>query len=277
VVALKGSYVDLIGFDISGLGDLGIYNTGSYNRIMGNHVHNIPAAGCPAYGGAGIHDGNYSASNNDIIGNFVHDIGDYTQPCNRVHGIYHAQYGGHIYNNVSVHNQGWGIHLYHAATNVTISNNTVVNNAYGGIIVSASSGDFPSGSGTVTNTYVVNNLVYNNGHASGASGYGIEEYGSSVGTNYYNNNNVYQNGPSDWNLSSKAVRSGNISASPQLVNNTGDANGNYALTSSDPGINHGVSSPAPANDYKGGARPVGGAWDIGAYEYGATGATYSWF
>src|SRR5205807_2351164 len=69
----QGNYVEIQGFDLSGSGALGIYNEGSFTRIIGNHVHNIQAPGCPSDGGAGIHDGNYSASDDDIIGNWVHD------------------------------------------------------------------------------------------------------------------------------------------------------------------------------------------------------------
>ncbi|MGD0114135.1 MAG: hypothetical protein ABSD48_19935 [Armatimonadota bacterium] len=69
-------YVDIEGFDISDDASVGIANQGSYVRILGNHVHNIPALGTGTNGGADIVNGNYKAHDSDIIGNVVHDIGD---------------------------------------------------------------------------------------------------------------------------------------------------------------------------------------------------------
>jgi parallel beta-helix repeat protein len=169
-------------------------------------VHDIPAYGCPSNGGAGIHDGNYAASDDDIIGNTVNNIGDPGALCMRVHGIYHANLRGKITGNVVYHNQGWGIHLWHAASGVTITDNEVYENSYGGIVVGADSTDFPGRLGWNDNSIVSNNKVYRNGLLGGAQGYGIEEYGS-VGThNRFENNIVYENRPSDWNLRNKSLQ-----------------------------------------------------------------------
>jgi parallel beta-helix repeat protein len=203
----QGDYVEIEGFDISGSGALGIYNQGSHTRIIGNTVHNIPAPGCPHEGGAGISSGNYAGSDDDIIGNTVHDIGDWQVACPRVHGIYHSNLGGHIENNVVFRNQGWGIHLWHAASSVTISGNRVADNGYGGILVGSVASDFPAGAGTNDRTLVSNNLVVRNGIASGAGGYGIEEYGDVGKNNRYQNNVVRMNRPGDWNLKDTTIAS----------------------------------------------------------------------
>jgi len=50
-----------------------------------------------------------------------------------VHGIYHANRGGHILNNLAYHNRAYGIHLWHAASDVVISGNTVFNNGSSGL------------------------------------------------------------------------------------------------------------------------------------------------
>jgi len=202
----QGNYVDIEGFDISGSGALGIYNTGSFTRIIGNHVHDIPAAGCPVNGGAGILDGNYAASDDDVIGNKVHDIGDPSALCVRVHGIYHANARGTISGNVVYHNQGWGIHLWHAASGVTVTGNEVFNNSYGGIVIGADATDFPGGYGLDDNTNVSNNKVYRNGLLNGARGYGIEEYGAVGEHNRFENNTVYSNRPADWSLRNKNLQ-----------------------------------------------------------------------
>lgn len=234
----KGNYVDIEGFDISGAGALGIYNEGSHTRIIGNHVHDIPAPGCPENGGAGIHDGNFAASDDDVIGNRVHDIGIYSLPCQRVHGIYHANFGGHILNNVVFHNQGWGIHLWHAATYVTISGNIVFNNGYGGIVIGADPADFQGGDGVDDNTVVENNIVFRNGLRPDAHGYGILEYGAVGSRNRYINNVVYQNLPEDMKLMSKH-ESGTIHADPQFVNYQPDGKGDYRLRPTSPACSHG--------------------------------------
>ena len=196
----QGDYVEIEGFDISGSGALGIYNQGSHTRLISNTIHDIPAAGCPHDGGAGIDNGNYAGSDDDVIGNTVYDIGDWQVACPRVHGIYHSNRGGHIENNVVFRNQGWGVHLWHAASNVTISGNRVADNGYGGILIGSVASDFPAGAGANDQTIVSDNLVVHNGIASGAAGYGIEEYGD-VGTdNRYENNIVRMNRPGDWNL-----------------------------------------------------------------------------
>jgi len=202
----QGNYVDIVGFDISGSGALGIYNTGSFTRIEGNHVHDIPASGCPANGGAGIHDGNYAASDDEVIGNTVHDIGDVRVLCMRVHGIYHANLRGNIERNVVYHNQGWGIHLWHAATDVKIVGNEVFDNSYGGIVVGADHADFAGGFGRNNHTIVRDNKVYRNGLLAGARGYGIEEYGAVGENNRFENNTVFGNRPADWNLRNKSLQ-----------------------------------------------------------------------
>ena len=72
---VAGNYVDVIGFDVSGNGNIGIYSIGTSDHIMGNHVHDIPQCGPVGSGGAGIDLQNYLASDSWAIGNVVHDIG----------------------------------------------------------------------------------------------------------------------------------------------------------------------------------------------------------
>jgi parallel beta-helix repeat protein len=268
-----GDFVDIQGFDISGFVPLGIYNEGSNTRMIANLVHDVSIGGCASEGGAGIEDGNWNASNDDEIGNWVYNIGDYNTTCAMVHGIYKANRGGHIYNNVVYRAEGWGIHLFHAATNVTIANNTIFNNAYGGIVIGGQSGDYPGGSGVDDNTLVTNNIVYRNGLPSGAEGNGIEEYGDVGGNNHYINNLVTQNGPADWNLL-HASPQGTVDANPGFVNYQDNGSGDYHLQSGSPAVNAGTSQGAPSFDFSFGPRPIGGAWDIGAYEFGTTPGAY---
>jgi parallel beta-helix repeat protein len=241
-----GDYVDIEGFDIAGsTPDTcdGIINYASYVRIIGNNVHDVgyDPARC-VFGSGIVNHNNRAGHDDDVIGNVVHDIGNFGRAHQLHHGIYHANLRGHIWNNLVYRCEGWGIHLWHAAAEVTIANNTVFNNAYGGILIG--DGDDPGGfpPGVVNDrTVVSNNLVYRNGLQRGASGYGIEEYGNTGVNNQYLNNLVYQNGPRDWKLQNGNRAVGSISADPQFVNYQPDGSGDYHLRATSPAIHAGTS------------------------------------
>jgi hypothetical protein len=58
--------------------------------------------------------------------------------------------------------------------------------------------------------------------------------------------------------------SGNLlNTNPQLIGPPGD----FRLQSTSPAINAGEAISSVAYDWDGNSRPVGGAWDIGAFEY----------
>lgn len=274
----QGDYVDIEGFDVAGNDPgtcAGIINYSSYVRVIGNNVHDVghDAAACPY--GVGIDNLPSNAGHDDdVIGNVVHDIGNFSQANSLQHGIYHANLRGHIWNNRVYRAAGWGIHLWHAANQVTISNNTVFNNAYGGILIGDGddTGGFPAG---VIDDYTVvtNNIVYSNGLQSGASGYGIEEYGLTGTHNQYLNNLVYQNGPADWKLQNGNAAVGTISANPQFVNYQSDGSGDYHLQSSSPAIGTGSSVGAPTIDMTGASRPSVSP-DLGIYQSNSTSSAW---
>lgn len=258
----KGNYVNIIGFEVTGSGRLGILNLGSYTSISSNHVHDIAASGgCNGGGGAGINNGNYSASNGDIIGNVVHDIGyQYLGNCNTIQGIYSSNFGGKIMNNVVYRAAVFGIHLWHAATDVTITNNTVFNNGSnhngGGIIIGT--GDSPGGV-ILSNTKVINNIVYNNPYDS------IIEYCSGnncIGTNNIVDNNILFANRNDIVMRvGKATNTYNID--PQFIRD-----GDYQLKPTSPAINKGKPVFATELDIDGKPRIQNNYIDIGAYEAG---------
>ncbi len=246
-----GSYVDIVGFDVTGLGLNGLYIEGDHTRIIGNNVHNILNSTCPSMGGSGI---NLNATNADAIGNFVHDNGPFPSPCGYVHGIYFLKAGGHAFNNISFRNAGYGIHLWHDASNIVIANNTLFKNLFGGVVIGA-------GPGTMNDyTVVINNIVYDNTR-------GITETGSTGAHNIFQNNLLYQNTLRNYRLQNGLTLTATVSADPQFVNYTGDASGDYHLRSSSPAIDAGTKNDAPQTDFDGVTRPQGRTWDIGAYEY----------
>jgi hypothetical protein len=258
-----GDYVTIEGFDVSGDGAVGIQNLASYDQIVGNHVHDIPAAGCPGTGGAGIYIGDYSAHDSDTIGNVVHNIGSVDIRCFAVHGIYHTNLRGHIYNNTTYQNQSWGIHLWHAARDVAIANNLVFRNGAGGILIGA--GDLP-GNVICEGVMVVNNIIVDN-VSQWSYGYAIREAGL-TGVNFYWNNLIHGNS-AYVQLAHGEIR-GTVNADPQFVNYQPDGRGDYHLKASSPAIDAGVSSPAPQDDIEHRPRPAGKAWDIGPYEWTPT-------
>lgn len=270
----RGSYVDIVGFDISGPGRGGILNMGSFTLIAQNHVHDLKVSGgCNGGGGAGIVNANYSGSDGDIVGNVVHDVG-IPGSCNGVQGIYSSILRGRIVNNLSFRNASFGIHLWHAANESVIMNNTVFANGSsrmgGGIVV----GRGDTGAGIMINTHVMNNIVYDNPL------YSIVQYCSSgvscIGSgNSVRNNVVYANGRGV--VMKVGSAAGTIEADPQFVNFRVDGSGDYRLKSTSPAIDRGMASTppdsrgvvtyAPTTDLGGNRRPQGSGFDIGAYEF----------
>jgi parallel beta-helix repeat protein len=261
----RGDYVDIVGFDITGNGRIGILNWGSHVRIIANRVHDIPARGCTGDGGAGILNANYSGSDNEINANIVHDIGDGPVPCPRVHGIYQSSVRGRITNNISYRNQGYGIHLWHAASDVIIANNLVFNNRFGGILVGAGDSPYnedpahPADHITVINNVVVNNL----------NRYGIEELGITGPHNQYVHNLVFGNRFKDWKLQTGS-QTDNLAKDPQFVRYDANGNGDYHLRAGSPAIATGLCLGAPALDIDGNPRPRNQGCDLGPYQAGTT-------
>ena len=265
-----GDFVDIVGFDISGDGAIGLLNRGSNVRIIANHVHHVPATGCDGNGGAGILNGNYSAVDNDIIGNVVDDIGEPNKSCARVQGIYHSNLRGRILNNISYGNEGYGIHLWHAAAEVIIANNLVFNNRHGGIVIGA--GDAPyhgSELHPADRVLVVNNVVVYNQNR-----YGVEELGVTGPGNTYLNNVVYGNLFANWKLQT-GRQVGTINADPHFLAYREDGSGDYHLSNGSPAIGGASSMGAPLFDIDGVARPTGVPCDIGPYQSG-TGNQPKW-
>jgi hypothetical protein len=266
-----GNYVDIMGFELTSVGRIGLYNDGSYVRYIGNHVHDIagPTSATCDLGGAGIMHGNYSAGHDEMIGNFVHDIGlvnsaqcpDFVT----VHGLYHANPHGRIVDNLVIHARDYGIHLYHSATAVTVADNTSLNNGASGLVVGNSNG------GSDNNTVVANNIFAYN------TDYGFRDDSGTTGpNNKYNNNLTFHNGYGNYVASGGTV-SGNISSDPRFVNYTGTALGNYQLQATSPAIKSGTTLNVPSIDFDGGVRSAAKGYDVGCYEYGATPGTWPWY
>src|SRR5438445_5747612 len=140
-----------------------------------------------------------------------------------------------------------GIGLFVGDGNVAY-NNTTWNNGEDGIKL-----DYG-----VTNAKVYNNTAYNNGNS------GVEVGSGSTGA-VIENNILYQN---SWgaisNSESGTVADHNLTTDPGFVN---AAAGDFHLTSGSAAINAGVTISLVTTDCDGFSRLVGGACDIGAFEY----------
>lgn len=258
----RGNYVDIEGFDIASADariGIGSQPNVGYVRIVGNHVHDLTGAACSSNGGAGILQDYWSGGHDsDTLGNQVDHIGP-SQACSTVHGIYHSMAGGLIQNNIVDNVAGCGIHFWHAARGVTVTNNLSFNNRECGITVG--DGDAPGGI-VADNFLIANNIVRNNPT-------GIQEHQSSGSTtigsnNRYINNLVHQNG-TDVTLI-RGTQSGTMRVDPQMVNFRLDGTGDYHLQAGSPAIDTGTSDGAPSTDQEGRARLRTRRVSIGPFE-----------
>ncbi len=288
---VAADYIDVEGFDVKGRGNDGsggVDLAGSFDRAIGNHVHDIvvncPPGGQAFNGGAGIVTGSYFAHNSEAIGNFVHDIRTF-DTCHRVQGIYFSNPGGRILNNIVYNTDGEGITSWHVATNLTIANNLVFNNELGiligmgdspyyeGINVAADPG--LCGDHRTDDNVVTNNIVVDNGHNLTES-YGIIESGCTGIRNIYVNNIVYNNSGRDYGqdifLQNGLAATGTLSIDPRqvMVNYQPSGGGDYHLRPASPAIDTGTSLGAPSHDFDGVARPQGAGYDRGPYEFQST-------
>ena len=262
----SGAYVDIVGFDMSGGGATytGIHSQGNYARSIGNRIHDFGSTGCVS--GAGVMIGG-AVSNQSAIANIVYNLGGAPGSCNQIHGIYAQEYGSVVVNNITFNIAGKGLHIWgDRPSHVTVANNTSFNNQDGLVV-----GNDGCCGTTFDNSIISNNILYNNVR------YGIYEssdLASALGThNQYLNNLIYAN-PSGTSMIVGSLQ-GTIAADPRFVNYTGDASGDYHLTSSSPAIGAGTITGAPNTDFNGGARPQN-SLDLGAYQYGALPAAWPW-
>ena len=259
----RGDYVDIIGFDVDGSNyqggtrwTHGIYNGGSHVSVRNNHVHHIAQAnGCDRGGGAAIGmDSYYGGVKADVISNLVHDIGP--AGCRYVQGIYIST-SGRVKNNVIYQVAEGGVHLWHDAYDVIITNNTV-SGSNTGIIVGG--GNFYHSSKGADYVAVYSNIVYDNVM-------GISEQGKTGQNNTYRNNLVYQNSRYDWRLKNGLTHSGTVNAPPEFQASARSSKPNLKLTASSPAIGRATPSHAESTDFEGKPRNAAAGYDIGAYQH----------
>ncbi|MBW0101550.1 right-handed parallel beta-helix repeat-containing protein [Pseudonocardia sp. KRD291] len=244
-----GDHVDIRGFDISGTNVDGLLDTGSFVRMVGNHVHGFRAGTCLS-----TYKVDYALRDIDVIGNVVHGCGDSSLD----HGIYPGHPGGRVLNNISYGNAGFGIHCWHNCNSLVIANNLVFDNDEGGILIGQ--GDGPNYGDVAAGDMVVsNNIAVFNG------AYGIRESGATAASNRYLHNNVHANAEGGFSLRAGA-ETGTVTAEPGFRDFRIDGAGDYHLRADSPNVDTGTSVGAPAEDVEEAPRPQGAGFDIGVYE-----------
>jgi hypothetical protein len=232
VIRLGGGYTTIQDFDITGSDANGIIlaykgTAASFNRAIGNYVHDMITP-CDSNSGTAIETGggdNYTGiTHNDMIENLITNITPYNGCAggHQASGLYAETPYSVIANNIVI-NAGYAIQTWHAASNVTIYGNILLNNLRS---ITVGAGDSPHG---VTNDYsmVRNNIIYNSAHTA------IAESGKTGPHNRYIDNLIYR-GDTRVSLNNGLQATGTINADPMFVDNTGTATGNYQLQANSP-------------------------------------------
>jgi hypothetical protein len=214
-------------------------------------------------------------NNHEFLRNNIHDNNNYC--------IYmHAR--NSVFDGNTIHDcGGYGVHQYtqdEPASNNTYRNNTFYNLGFNGFCAdyrSCTAQALIMYSGTNNEAY--NNVIYNtyggimpngpNTRVYNNTIYGTTEaciiVGGSSENSIIRNNICYQTGGGIDDGGSGTVQSNNLTANPLFLN---AASGDFHLQSGSPAIDQGLTLSTVHNDRDGNLRPQGGAYDIGAYEYG---------
>ncbi|WP_205752826.1 right-handed parallel beta-helix repeat-containing protein [Cryptosporangium phraense] len=275
IYAGHSSHVVIDDAEVSYSQDGGILlGDGTDYTLTGNRVHHNNAAADGGDIGAAANEGLtlYRARNFRIAGNVVHenyeegiDVKNSTSDGTIEYNSVYANNGPNIYvdgaNDIQVFSNdvydakgptksgiGLAVESGGSARNVQIFNNLLHGNPGGGV-------DFWIGA--YSDVQIYNNTIYQNGRAA------IRLQSGTVSNSVAVNNIIWGNPLIDV---PGVTMSGNLTSDPEFVDlNAGDVR----LKESSPAIDAANPARAPKFDFTGAARPVGGAPDLGAYEYGA--------
>lgn len=226
----------------------------SNGRIFGNHLHHMKRTadidGQPTGQTSGMYSDGFvnGVTNIDIYNNIVHDITGF---------------------GIAINSEETGIN-----ESTTVRNNLVYNNSRWGIILSSGGDDISTG--YVKNTIIVNNTIYGNGER----GICVIRDGELAPGLIIRNNISANNGQSQFDIrNDTAVVDTNLAFGPSGCEGTNcieadpefvdPAAFDFHLKPSSRARNAGSPTDAPSFDFANGPRPwpVGGEFDIGAYEF----------
>jgi len=223
----------------------------SFNEFINLKVHHNP-----------VSHGFYINGTNNLIEHCdVHDNGKYGISVYNGYMDSSADYNvvrfNKIHDNSKAEAANGGLGLTSGSGN-TAHNNLIWGNAGSGVLVNYRS----------IGSRIYNNTIFNNsGGVASRFGIYLGTEGGSSGADV-RNNIVYQN--ADGNIVSggqpNVILTNNLTADPLFVN-PGAAD--FRLLSGSPAIDRGVTLLAYALDFEGTPRPLGAAFDLGAYEHPA--------
>lgn len=191
---------------------------------------------------------------------YIHDNGRFTVGADPVtgsqttgvdHGVYWGSSGGggnEISNCVVERNRGYGLQLYPRASDIEVSQNTLVGNGNSGLVVSSES----------DRVRVADNIAALNGRN--------KQIRILSGNNNVVSNNVAWSPTSSLSgieNKTSSIVTGTMIFDPRL---TDVANHNFHLRADSPAIDKGIALPQVKNDFDGVFRPQGIALDVGAFE-----------
>jgi MYXO-CTERM domain-containing protein len=251
----------------------GIYVSNSAKRYTIRHNRSWGNAGCGIHMNGDISEGGDGINADALIdGNVIWNNG--TSGGSGINGD--GVQSSVIQNNLLYGNHASGISLYQIDAGDASKNNVLVNNT----VVQASDGrwclnisDDPSLAGGATGNTVLNNIFYNL-HAFRGS---ITITPASL-PGFVSDYNVVMDRLSPdgdtttltlaaWRTATGQDAHSLIATPAQLIENAGADD--YHLAAGSPAIDVGTATHAPAVDLEDHARPAGGGFDIGAYEYGS--------
>ena len=188
-----------------------------------------------------------------IIGNRIHDNGrGHQSGQHQSHGIYIEGADHLVANNVVYsHPYGFGIQVYPENRGTVVVHNTVVGSGHSGIVVGGDEG--------VSNITIRNNVLAFNAR------YGVQmdsdcPTGVAIDRNVIHGN---RSGGVQGGCSGVSTSGGNISSNPRFV---APARHDYRLSRGSPAINRARGDYSLRVDARGRRRPVGGGYDVGAFE-----------
>ena len=270
----SASYIVISGFDIQRDYWVGAMVNASNSHItfrqnhfhnIGNRVYSVPS-GTSSYGIVGVYAGTGSSyitwDQNEFnnIGRLPHSSyvsDDYSHD----HGLYIYNGPYTITNNI-FYNQaaGWNIQTSPGSHDISILENTLIGGANpqkdGCLILW----------GQNTNVTIQNNIFYN------GTNYAMDNYQTTQSGSLFDHNVVYGS-PSGivGSIGGSLTETNNLMNVNPLL--TAPATNDYHLQSGSPAIDAGAAVSV-TEDFDGNPRPLGAAFDIGAYEYaGGTTAT----
>jgi parallel beta-helix repeat protein len=231
------------------------------NVLFGNNDAGIHMNGDASQGGDGIITGAI------VSGNRIFDNGLGGASGINMDGVQNSL----IENNLLYNNHASGISLYQIDGGGPSTGNIVVNNT----IDEASNARWALNiQNASTGNTVLNNILLNENPAHGAidispdSLAGLHsDYNAVVSRFTTNDSDTILTLPL-WQAQTGQDQHSTVSDAQHLFVNAAAAD--YHLISTAPAINAGTSTSAPATDLDGNPRPIGGVFDIGAYEFGAS-------